>query len=325
MRLCQYYTSAEARATDLSERVPTRASLGLLLGDRVVDVTDLAARHHDIRSARYAGALAACVIGGDEWAAFRAELKAMSTGGARTGGVDAESVFFGPCVLRPAQFLDFYAFEEHVRTARKLRGLDFVVPQWYEIPAYYNSNPTSLIGHKMTALFPAEETRMDYECELACVLGKPVRNATPETAREAIAGYTILNDLSCRERQAQAMPVNLGPAPGKDFCSALGPQLVTPDELGDLDNLGMRAFVNGEQWTDGRYGTVHHRFEAMIVYASRSRRLFAGDVLGSGTVGGGCGLELQRFLAPGDRVRIEIDGLGALENRVEHDTAESEG
>src|SRR5262249_13969166 len=160
-----------------------------LIDGRVVDITDRAAEHRDIRSAEYAGVLIASVAHGEEWAVLRREIKGLT-------GKDSASpddVFFGPCVLRPSQFLDFYAFEQHVKTMRKQRGFDFIVPEWYEIPAYYNSNPTSLIGNGMTAYFPAGEAKMDYECEMACIIGKPIRNATLETARAAIAGYAVLN------------------------------------------------------------------------------------------------------------------------------------
>ncbi|MFQ5422990.1 MAG: fumarylacetoacetate hydrolase family protein [Phycisphaerae bacterium] len=315
MKLCQFYTSAEARTADLARRAPVGASLGVLIDGRVVDVTERARQHHDINDPRYSGVLTAAVAGLDEWAAFRDELAGLSA----DSGRDPASVFFGPCVLRPSQFLDFYAFEQHVMTMRKKRDLDFIVPQWYEMPCYYNSNPTSMYGDGMTICFPKGEERMDYECEMACVIGRPVRNATPETAAEAIVGYTILNDLSSRQRQTKVMPVNMGPAPGKDFGSALGKYLVTKAEIADLGACGMRAFVNGEQWTDGRYGTVTHSFASMVAFASTSRTLFPGDILGSGTVGTGCGAEQDKFLKPGDTIRIEIDHMGEIENRVEHD------
>lgn len=315
MRLCQFYTSDESRRADLARRIPTAARIGVLVENKIIDITDRAAKHHDIKSAEYAGVVAACVAAGEEWGGLRKEIAGLSG----QGGIAPEAVFFGPCILRPSQYLDFYAFEQHVMTMRKQRGFDFIVPEWYEIPAYYNSNPTSLIGHGMTAYYPPGEDRMDYECELACVIGRSIRNATNETARGAVAGYTILNDLSARARQKKAMPINMGPSPGKDFASALGPYLVTPDEIRNLDDVSMRAFVNGEKWTDGKYGTVKHRFEAMIAFASAARTLFPGDVLGSGTVGGGCGAELQKFLKPGDTIRLEFDGLGILENTVEHE------
>jgi 2-keto-4-pentenoate hydratase/2-oxohepta-3-ene-1,7-dioic acid hydratase in catechol pathway len=321
MKLCQFYTSAAERESDLKRRMPVNARLGLLVGGRIGDVTDMAFRHADLNDPQYAGVWTAAVAALEEFAGFRAEANAIMAGGG-SGASQAfapASVFFGPCILRPSQYLDFYAFEQHVMTMRKQRGLDFIVPEWYEIPAYYNSNATSFFGHGMTAYYPPGEERMDYECEMACVIGRPVRNATTESAKASIAGYTILNDLSARQRQTKAMPINMGPAPGKDFASALGPWLVTPDEIPNLDDVGMRAYVNGEQWTDGRYGTVKHRFESMIAFASSARTLFCGDVLGSGTVGTGCGAELKKFLKPGDRVRMEFDGMGELENLVEHE------
>jgi len=289
MKLCQFYRTAEEREADLARRVPVNAMLGLLVDGKIIDVTDKARKHHDISDPQYAGVLTAAVAGLDEWAAFRDELTGLFAGSPE---LDPESVFFGPCVLRASQYLDFYAFEQHVMTMRKKRGLDFIVPEWYEVPCYYNSNATSMLGHGMTARFPKGEEKMDYECEMACVIGRPVRNATPEQAAEAIVGYTILNDLSSRQRQTKVMPVNMGPAPGKDFGSALGKFLVTKDEIADLGACGMRAFVNGEQWTDGRYGTVKHSFESMVSFASTSPHPSSpGDLLGSGTVGTGCGAE----------------------------------
>ncbi|MFQ5411228.1 MAG: fumarylacetoacetate hydrolase family protein [Phycisphaerae bacterium] len=315
MKLCQFYRTAEERSADLARRVPVNAALGLLVDAKIIDVTEKARKHHDINDPQYAGVLTAAVAGLDEWAAFRDELAGLFAG----PEFDPESIFFGPCVLRASQYLDFYAFEQHVMTMRKKRGLDFIVPEWYEVPCYYNSNATSMLGHGMTALFPKGEEKMDYECEMACVIGRPIRNATLETAAEAIAGYTILNDLSSRQRQTKVMPVNMGPAPGKDFGSALGKFLVTKDEIADLGACGMRAFVNGEQWTDGRYGTVKHSFESMVAFASTSRTLYPGDLLGSGTVGTGCGAELGKFLKPGDSIRVEIDHMDYIENAVEHD------
>lgn len=315
MRLCQFYMSEKERADDLVRRVPTAARLGLQIDGKIVDVTDLAKKHGEINSPQYAGVLTASVAGLPEWAGFREEAKKLSS----AGGLDPAKVFFGPCVLRASQYLDFYAFEEHVMTMRKQRGLDFIVPEWYEIPAYYNSNATSMIGHGMTAYYPPGEERIDFECEMACIIGRPIRNATVETARDAIVGYTILNDLSARQRQTKAMPINMGPAPGKDFASALGSFLVTKDEIPDLGAIGMRAFVNGEQWTNGRYGTVKHSFESMVAFASTARWLYPGDILGSGTVGGGCGAEHKKFMKPGDTIRMEFDRLGTLENRVEHE------
>ncbi|MFO0974589.1 MAG: fumarylacetoacetate hydrolase family protein [Phycisphaerae bacterium] len=303
MRICYYYRSEAERDADSLRRVPRGGRIGAVRDGIVHELAIPANLLHD----------------GFEWADGAFEALARLSPGPRVAPLD--DLWLGAPMIRPAQFLDFYAFEQHVKTARKLRGFDHVDPAWYEIPAYYNSNATTLFGHRQTVRFPAGEEKMDYECEMGCVIGRPIRNATPETARAAIAGYTILNDLSARARQRQAMGIGMGPAPGKDFGSAVGPVLVTRDELPDLSNLGMRAYVNGEQWTSGRFGTIHYSFEQMIAYASKSRTLYPGDLLGSGTVGGGCGLELGRSLKPGDVVRMEIDQIGLLENRVDRDPA----
>jgi len=302
MRLCYFFKSERERDEAAMRRVPRGGKVGAVVGDVVHELAVPAELLRD----------------GFEWADGAFDALAKMKPGAAVGPL--ESVWLGAPMIRPSQYLDFYAFEQHVKTARKLRGFDFVDPAWYEVPAYYNSNATTLYGHKQTVRFPADEDKMDYECEMACVIGRTIRNATEATAREAIGGYTILNDLSSRSRQRKVMTIGMGPAPGKDFGSSIGPVLVTKDEMGDLANAGMRAFVNGEQWTNGRFGAIHYSFEQMIVFATRSRTLFPGDVLGSGTVGGGCGLELGKFLKPGDVVRLEIDRIGVLENRVERDS-----
>ncbi len=218
-------------------------------------------------------------------------------------------------ILRPGALLDFYTFEQHVRTCRAKRGLD-VVPEWYQYPAYYNGNPRSIIGFGETVHFPVREDRKDYELELAIVIGKKGKNISREEADSYIAGYTILNDWSARSIQAQVMKIGLGPAKGKDFASSLGPCLVTPDEITDVRNLTMTARINGEEWSRGNSGDSHYTFAEMIAFASEDMMLYPGDVIGSGTVGTGCGLELDRFLQSGDVVELEIEHIGILRNTV---------
>ena len=224
-------------------------------------------------------------------------------GGVRTWpAVDAS---LAPPVPDPGAFLDFYAFEEHVRTARARRGLD-MVPEWFRYPVYYRSNQRAFLGPGDEVWFPAGETMMDFELELAAVLGETVQDPDPAAAEAAIAGFTLLNDWSAREIQRETMKVGLGPNKGKDFATSFGPWLVTPDEAGALERVVLRARVNGEVWSEGGPGAMHWRWGEMIAFAAEGVRFEAGDVFGSGTVGGGCGLELGRFLAPGDRV--ELDG-----------------
>jgi 2-keto-4-pentenoate hydratase/2-oxohepta-3-ene-1,7-dioic acid hydratase in catechol pathway len=159
---------------------------------------------------------------------------------------------------------------------------------------------------------------MDYELEIAAVIGRKGRDIAQSDANNYIFGYTIFNDFSARDAQAREMSGPLGPAKGKDFDGAniLGPCIVTPDEIGDLYNLTMIARVNGEEWSRGNTGTIHWRFDQIIAFLSDSETLYPGEVLGSGTVGNGCGLESLRFLKHGDEVELEIENIGVIRNRV---------
>lgn len=230
-------------------------------------------------------------------------------------GVDQIAEWRPP--VAPGRYMDFYAFEQHVRTCRAKRGLD-VVPTWYDIPVYYNGNHRAMLGHEEPVHFPAGETRRDFELELGIVIGTRARNVSPEDALDHVAGYTVLNDWSARDLQVEFMKVGLGPARGKDFATSLGPVLVLPDDDDPVDpsSMRMQARVNGETWADNDAGTIHHPVERIISYASQDQTLLPGDVLGSGTVGGGCGFELDRYLEPGDVVELEIDGIGILRNTV---------
>jgi 2-keto-4-pentenoate hydratase/2-oxohepta-3-ene-1,7-dioic acid hydratase in catechol pathway len=215
---------------------------------------------------------------------------------------------------RPPSLRDFLAFEVHTRAGFARR--DEPIPEaWYTMPVYYKGNHRSIVGPDADVRWPAYTERLDYELELACVIGRPGRDLSADDAGRYIAGYTAMNDWSARDIQRSEMTVRLGPAKGKDFATSLGPCLVTPDEL-DPRNLRMIARVNGEVWSDGNAGTSRWTFPQMIAHVSRDEDVFAGDVLGSGTVGGGCGLELDRWLAPGDVVELEIEGIGVLRNRV---------
>ncbi|MGV3525287.1 MAG: fumarylacetoacetate hydrolase family protein [Candidatus Sericytochromatia bacterium] len=218
-------------------------------------------------------------------------------------------------ILRPGALLDFYTFEQHVSTCRAKRGLG-VVPEWYRYPVYYNGNPRAVIGDGEAVPFPPGESKRDYELELAVVIGKKGRDISEAEADSYIAGYTVMNDWSARSLQAQIMAVGLGPAKAKDFATSLGPCLVTPDSIGDPRNLTMLARVNGEEWSRGNSGSSHYTFAQMIAFASEGVTLYPGDVIGSGTVGTGCGLELDRFLQPGDEVELEIENIGVLRNTV---------
>lgn len=228
----------------------------------------------------------------------------------RFDGQDDEVRLLAP-LPRPNSIRDFMAFEEHVRNSL---GED--PPQvWYDVPVYYKGNPDSVVGPSADVAWPSHSNQLDYELEVAAVVGREGRDIPAAEADEYIAGYTIFNDFSARDTQLQEMQGRLGPAKGKDFANALGPYLVTPDEF-DLETATMTAEVNGETWSEGVAGEMYHSFADIVEHVSQDETLYPGDVLGSGTVGEGCGLELGRFLEKGDTVRLHIDGLGALENTV---------
>lgn len=231
--------------------------------------------------------------------------------------------------IQPRSFRDFYAFEEHVRNARKRRGLE-MVPEWYEIPVFYFSNTACIIGPNAPIRKPPDTNELDYELEMAAVIGREGSDIPVEEADNYIAGFTILNDWSARDIQRREMKVGLGPAKGKDFATSIGPYLVTPDELkehiieegarGKRYDLTMTASVNGRQYSRGNARDMHWTFAELIAYASRNTVLRPGDLIGSGTVGTGCILEFPEgtypWLQPGDVVRLEIEELGVLENTV---------
>ncbi|WP_270182954.1 fumarylacetoacetate hydrolase family protein [Alkalihalobacillus sp. CinArs1] len=221
-----------------------------------------------------------------------------------------------PC---PASIRDFYAFEEHVITARGKRGLD-VVPEWYEIPVFYFTNHHAVKGPDEVIASPKDCEKLDYELEIACVIGKKGRNIKASEASDYLFGYMIMNDWSARDIQAKEMKVGLGPAKGKDFATSFGPYLVTPDELplhGELD-LKMEAYVNGERYSVGNVKDMYYSFGELIERASKDVTLYPGEVIGSGTVGSGCILEQtgRDWLKAGDRVELSITHLGSLINVV---------
>jgi 2-keto-4-pentenoate hydratase/2-oxohepta-3-ene-1,7-dioic acid hydratase in catechol pathway len=227
----------------------------------------------------------------------------------------AGSVRMRPPLPEPPSVRDFYAFEAHVKKGFEKRG-EPMPPEWYEIPVYYSSSRQNIIGPEDDVLWPSFTEKFDYELEIALVIGKTGRNVPVEGAREYIAGFTVMNDFSARDMQRREMRVRLGPAKGKDWCTAMGPVLVTMDEIGDPYKLAMTARINGEEWSRGNTSSIHWKFEQMIEFLSRDQMIHPGDVLGSGTVGTGCGLELDRWVKPGDVIELEIEKIGVLRNRV---------
>jgi fumarylacetoacetate (FAA) hydrolase len=239
------------------------------------------------------------------------------------GGVRSERLL--PPIL-PATLRDAYAFEQHVKTANKNRGRD-VPEEWYDFPVFYFTNPHSIFGPEDVIPYPAYTSALDYELEIAVVIGKAGMNIKAEEAEGHIFGYTIFNDWSARDIQRAEMKVGLGPAKGKDFASSLGPLIVTREALAPravgragVYDLEMRARVNGVEMSKGNLKDIFWSFGEIIARASDSVLLQPGDVIGSGTVGTGCLLELTKANGPwlnaGDVVELEVEEIGILRNTI---------
>ncbi|WP_327585999.1 fumarylacetoacetate hydrolase family protein [Nonomuraea sp. NBC_00507] len=234
--------------------------------------------------------------------------------------------------LEPPTIRDFVTFEEHVEGVRRsIDGSAGVPDAWYDAPTFYFTNPYAVIGPYDDVPVPPGSQVLDFELEVAAVIGREGRDLTPEQARDHIAGYTIFNDWSARDLQSREMQVNLGPCKGKDTATTLGPYLVTADELEQYRDaegflrLALTAEINGDVVGADLLSNMSWTFEEMIAYASRGAHVRPGDVLGSGTCGnGGCLAELWGVrgrdsrppLKPGDTVTLTVEGLGTTSNTV---------
>ncbi|HEY1956803.1 MAG TPA: fumarylacetoacetate hydrolase family protein [Polyangiaceae bacterium] len=234
-------------------------------------------------------------------------------------------------IPRPPSMRDGYAFRQHVETARRNRGLD-MIPEFDQFPIFYFTNHAAVTGPGDVHVRPRHTERLDFELEAAIVVGREARDVTAKEADDLVFGLTIMNDWSARALQMEEMKLNLGPAKGKDFATSLGPWLVTVDELrdrtqpspgGNRFDLAMRARVNGKELSRGNVKDMTWTFAQILERASYGVTLHPGDVVGSGTCGTGCLLELNGskitdnlWLKPGDVVELEIDRLGVLSNKV---------
>ena len=230
-------------------------------------------------------------------------------------------------IPNPNSLRDAYAFRQHVETSRKNRGLE-MIKEFDEFPVFYFSNHNAIYGPQdEIKCMPSHFEKLDFELEIAIVIGKEGRNLKANEASSYIAGYMIMNDVSARGLQMKEMKLNLGPAKGKDFASSFGPYMVTPDELDDSWgddgklHLRMTCHVNDKLISDGNTNDLYHSFGSMIERASLNTSLLPGEYIGSGTVGTGCILELRPentggWLKKGDVIRLEIEKLGVLENKI---------
>tara|TARA_B100000768_G_scaffold150467_1_gene145251 strand:+ start:276 stop:1253 length:978 start_codon:yes stop_codon:yes gene_type:complete len=250
---------------------------------------------------------------------------------------DIEDITLLPVIPKPNSFRDAYAFRQHVSTSRKNRGVE-MISEFDEFPVFYFSNHNAMFADGQNIeLMPDHFERLDYELEFAIIIGKGGKNILSKYADNYIAGFCILNDLSARSLQMEEMRLNLGPSKGKDFANVIGPYLVTPNELesksidtpfGKKYDLKMSCYVNGELLSKGNAKDMNWTFAEIIERASYGAELFPGDIIGSGTVGTGCLLELNgtekrksadhkdRWIKENDEIEMQIEGLGKITNKI---------
>jgi fumarylacetoacetate (FAA) hydrolase len=310
---------------------------GVLHGGLVLDLERLGAwarREHETLPPLPSSVLGLLRLGDEGMAAARRALDLAER--ARAEDLRAEAGLargLGEVRLRtpvpdPPTIRDFYAFEQHVKAARARRGLG-MIPEWYQIAVFYFTNTAALYGAEEPVPYPRHSHELDFELEIAAVIGREGKDIPAEDAPAYIAGYMVMNDWSARDLWRQEAPLNMGPAKGKDFATSLGPWLVTSDELegrrlgsgkDERYDLAMTGRINGDQLTNANFKDITYTFPQMIERASMGVRLRPGDILGSGTCGTGCILELgterHRWLEPGDVVELEIEHLGLLRNTI---------
>ncbi len=248
--------------------------------------------------------------------------KTLKKRGAGLKGIRGESILYRPGEVRllsplprPRSLKDFFAFEEHALQGAARRH-EPLAPEWYHQPLYYKGNHREIYGPGDIVPWPSYTRRMDFELEIAAVVGRKGRDLTPEQAGKHIAGYTILNDFSARDIQKNEMICRVGPGKGKDFATAMGPYLLTADELPSSPNLKMTAYINGRKWSSARSKDRYWSLAVMLSHVSQEETVYPGDVLGSGTYFKGCGLDLDRWIKPGDTISLEVERLGVLKNKI---------
>ena len=310
----------------------------LIDGDRsILDLQEAFGSRYGGRSMPSLESVLAIAEGGDE--AFQVAHELVSGKDRAPSAVvpRASARLLAP-IPRPPQMRDFLCFEKHLLQAytalRKIRAAKEPDPEaamrdmdakgilqppkaWYDRPYFYHPNRLNVIGTEQDVAWPWYSEQLDFELELGCVIGKPAFEVKKEDAMKHVFGFTIFNDVSARDEQTKESPGTLGPGKGKDFNTGniLGPCILTLDEVRDPYDLTMIARVNGEEWARGSTKDMHWKWEDCIAHISRAETIVSGEILGSGTVGNGCGLEHLRFLKPGDVVELEVEGIGILRNR----------
>lgn len=297
--------------------------LGAVRAGRIVDLNLAAERRYRAQGkarpkARADFFVPPCLLGlldggPESLAEAKAALAAIK--GAPAGVVWKESrVRLLAPLPRPRSLRDFFAFENHAKAGAKRRN-EPLAPEWYDQPVFYKGNPRTIIGPGDVIPWPAFTRKLDFEFEVAAVVGKAGKDIPVGKAASHIAGYVVMNDCSARDIQKNEMVCRMGPAKGKDFATVLGPYFVTSDEWsGKIPKLKVR--VNGKEWSDSQGAQPYWRFATMLSHASQGEELLPGDLLGSGTYFKGCGLDVGRWIKPGDRIELDAGPLGTLKNTV---------
>ena len=294
--------------------------LGAVRGAGIVDLNRAAARRYErlgkaVPQKRADFFVPPCMLGlldgGDE---AMAEARAALADAGKAETFAAKSVRLKAPLPRPRSLRDFFAFEDHAKAGAARRN-EPMQKEWYDQPVFYKGNPRTVIGPGETIPWPAFTRKLDFEFEIAAVVGKPGKDVAVKDAKRRIAGYIVMNDCSARDIQRNEMVCRMGPAKGKDFATVLGPWLVTADEWsGGVPPLKIR--VNGREWSRSKGVQPYWDFATMLSHASQAEPLLPGDLLGSGTYFTGCGLDMGRWVKPGDRLELDAGPLGVLSNRV---------
>lgn len=310
--------------------------VGLLIKNKIYDLENCSSK----LGKQLPSTMGEFLIGEDENMNIARTLETEIKNGGEFESIELNDVKLLAPVPHPTSCRDGYAFRQHVATARRNRGVD-MIPEFDQFPIFYLTNHNAIFGGGDIFLEKDHFEKLDFELEAAVVIGKRGKNISAKEADKYIAGYMVMNDLSARRLQMEEMKLNLGPAKGKDFATTIGPWLVTPDELekfkietdsGDKYNLRMTAFHNGKQVSEGNMKDMNWSFAEIIERASYGVELIPGDVIGSGTVGSGCYLELNGtwaieakekneeftpiWIQTSDTMELEIEGLGKLKNRL---------
>ncbi|MDJ1433829.1 fumarylacetoacetate hydrolase family protein [Halostagnicola sp. A-GB9-2] len=311
---------------EVTTDVGRRRRLGVVDGSSLLDVTAGYARVLETEGVRQPTARAKCLapanlleflrMGEDAFEAAQAVYDARfpdetvrAPDGARIVYEENEDTIrlLSP-LTRPTSIRDFSVFEDHAADHEK-------PDVWYELPVYYKGNPDSIVHPDTDVTWPVWEDSLDFELEVAAVIGTPGENIDAADANEHVAGFTIFNDFSARDAQFEEMEMPFGPAKGKDFANGFGPYFVTADAF-DADGATVRTRVNSEEWMTGSLAEMHHSWGDMIEHASRGEILQPGDVFGCGTIPGGCCMDLDRWIEAGDTIELEVEGIGTLTHRV---------